>query len=82
MKVQNSCVPTSGRRADNDLNLRHQHQPNSPPDKRPIPANRNPFPKDDADDIRLPTAKIRTLPPGPTLWIPLASCYNHVTVGV
>ena len=29
MKVQNSCVPTSGRRADNDLNLRHrQIQPN------------------------------------------------------
>ncbi len=45
MKVQNSCVPTSGRRADNDLNLRHQHQTNQTHcpipiaryDTRPIP---------------------------------------------
>ena len=48
MKVQNSCVPTSGRRADNDLNLRHQTKPNSPPDTdSPIPPTANSPPKDD-----------------------------------
>ena len=45
MKVQNSCVPTSGRRADNDLNLRQPKikptEPTARYDARPIPANHN-----------------------------------------
>ena len=53
MKVQNSCVPTSGRRADNDLNLRHQtNQTNRPINDSPIPTNR-----------RIHHATVHPLPP-------------------
>ena len=50
MKVQNSCVTTSGRRADNDLNLRQQQsnqtKPNLPPDTNPPDTNnRKPYRK-------------------------------------